>query len=320
MNFLSQTLVGAPPSVTSGCNRHGTWQWCEEGVLTFTPHQRVDQALLLSAGIHGNETAPVELLMSWVSDLLAGKVAVAWRLMVILGNPMALRAQKRYLHTDLNRLFGGRWQQFPDSPERARAQRLEQVVSGFWRTGEESCRWHLDMHTALRGSFHPRFGVLPFRPSPYDTEFLRWLGYAGLEALVFHQQPAGTFSHFTSEYFNANSCTLELGQARPFGDNNLAAFAVTQHALRALLAGESGVNITCEPQYYRVTQQITRQSPEFVLHMSDDTWNFTPFRQGVCLAEDGTNQNRVQQEVEYVLFPNPHVALGLRAGLMLEKM
>ena len=93
--FLTQTLAGGMPAVTSGSNRYGTWQWRDEGILTFTPHQAVDQALLLSAGIHGNETAPVELLMPWVDDLLAGKVPVAWRLMVVLGNPAALTAQKR---------------------------------------------------------------------------------------------------------------------------------------------------------------------------------------------------------------------------------
>jgi len=275
--------------------------------------------LLLSVGIHGNETAPVELLMPWVDNLLAGKVAVAWRLMVVLGHPAALREQKRYLHTDMNRLFGGRWQQFPESPETARAQRLEEAVSRFWNAGQESCRWHLDMHTAIRDSYHSRFGVLPLRVTPYDEDFLRWLGSAGLEALVYHQQPAGTFSHFTTEHFNASSCTLELGKARRFGENCLEDFAVTQDALYALLAGNLTTEAAVAPLRYRVSQQITRQSPDFILHMSDDTRNFTAFTQGTCLAEDGDNQTRVQKETEYVLFPNPNVALGLRAGLMLEK-
>ena len=320
VNFLTQSLMGTVPSVTAGRNAQGTWQWWDEGILTFTPYQTVDQALLLSAGIHGNETAPVELLVPWVDNLLAGKVTVAWRLMVVLGNPAALREQKRYLHTDLNRLFSGRWQQYPEGPERSRAQRLEQAVRCFWAQGTESRRWHLDMHTAIRDSYHLRFGVLPYRVLPYGEDFLHWLACAGLEALVFHQQPAGTFSHFTSASFNASSCTLELGKARSFGENDLTEFVQTQDALYALLAGESSAEVITEPQHYRVTQQITRQSADFILHMPDDTPNFTAFRQGYCLAEDGLNQTRVQKETEYILFPNSNVALGLRAGLLLEKV
>lgn len=318
--FLTQTLAGGMPPVTSGSHQYGSWQWWDEGILTFTPCQKTDQALLLSAGIHGNETAPVELLMPWVDDLLAGKVSVAWRLMVVLGNPAALTEQKRYLHSDLNRMFGGRWQAFPDSPETQRARLLEQAVGRFWDDGNESRRWHLDMHTAIRGSYHPRFGVLPFREVPYEPEFLEWLGDAGLEALVFHQKPAGTFSHFSCEHFNACSCTLELGKARRFGENALETFATTKEALYALLAGVTATQTHPPPLHYRVTQQITRTSNNFILHMSDDTRNFTPFVHGTCLAEDGIHQSIVQKETEYVLFPNPNVATGLRAGLMLEKI
>jgi len=318
--FLTQTLAGGMPPVTSGSNEYGTWQWWDEGILTFSPRQKTDQALLISAGIHGNETAPVELLMPWVDDLLAGKVSVAWRLMVVLGNPAALAEQKRYLHSDLNRMFGGRWQTFPDSPETQRACLLEQAVTRFWTEGQETRRWHLDMHTAIRESYHPRFGVLPFQEVAYEADFLEWLGDAGLEALVFHQKPAGTFSHFTCEHFNASSCTLELGKARRFGENALETFATTKEALYALLAGVTATQTRQPPLLYRVTQQITRTSENFILHMADDTRNFTPFIRGTCLAEDGINQSIVQKETEYVLFPNPNVALGLRAGLMLEKI
>ncbi|CCJ97851.1 Succinylglutamate desuccinylase [Cronobacter malonaticus 507] len=68
-----------------------------------------------------------------------------------------------------------------------------------------------------------------------------------------------------------------------------------------------------------MAQQITRRSDRFVLHMSAETENFTAFSAGTLLAEDG-DERYYAQENERVLFPNPSVAPGLRAGLMLREI
>ena len=317
-DFLAHTLAGEAPAARCGETAHYRWTWWDEGGMQLIPHRATQPALVLSAGIHGNETAPVEMLDALLEDLRRGEIILTRPVLVILGNPAALRAGKRYLSDDMNRMFGGRWQRFPESGETRRACVLEHCLERY--LSDVGPAWHLDMHTAIRGSHHPRFGVFPARDTPYEADFLAWMADAGLQALVFHRAPGGTFTHHSSACFGAQSCTLELGKAQPFGQNDLTRFSITQAALSALLAGMPAVPADVHPLCYEVASQITRHSEAFTLHMSAQTENFTAFHRGTVLAEDGDTVYRVENETEYVLFPNPNVALGLRAGLMLKEI
>jgi len=246
------------------------WRWLGEGLLEMTPQRHYRQATVLSAGIHGNETAPIELLNELVSELLARARPLAVRLLVVLDNPAAMRVGKRYIHNDMNRLFVALHRDLSHSEQTFRVQQLEQAIKRFFNT-EAAERFHYDLHTAIRGSCLPRFALLLFQTLPYSRKMLAWLDAANLDALVIHNAPCSTFSYFSSEYFNAASCTLELGNARPFGCNDLSQFAAINYALQAMvsddsLPGRSGSEI----RVFRVVQSLIKRSEEFKLHLSDD--------------------------------------------------
>ena len=51
-----------------------------------------------------------------------------------------------------------------------------------------------------------------------------------------------------------------------------------------------------------------------------DTHNFTSLKQGEEIARDGDTVYTVQHPEELVVFPNPDVRVGLRAGLMVVRV
>jgi succinylglutamate desuccinylase len=277
--------------------------------------------VLVSAGIHGDETAPIELLSRVVRDLAAGQAALTCRLLVILGNLDAMRDACRYLDDDLNRLFSGRHEQVPHSHEAPRAARLERAARQFFADAPNASdapglRWHIDMHTAIRASVFERFALLPHTGKPLSRAMFEWLRDASIDAVLLHTTKGNTYTHFTAETFGAEACTLELGKVRPFGQNDLTRFAGASKALRRLLAGTTGEASAPLLRVFTVIDQITKQSDAFELLIAADVANFTPYPQGTVLARDDEYRYVVRREEERIVFPNPTVKPGLRAGLL----
>ncbi len=88
-DFIAQTLRGERPAhLTQRCGDI-TVEWLDEGIIQLTPRGLTRGALVVSAGIHGNETAPVEMLGELLAPLLRGERPLVWRLLVVLGSPAA---------------------------------------------------------------------------------------------------------------------------------------------------------------------------------------------------------------------------------------
>ncbi|WP_261513554.1 succinylglutamate desuccinylase [Burkholderia multivorans] len=320
-DFLAATLSGRVPVAHDGMCAGGAvrWHWLGDGLLAFEPaaSDAARASVLVSAGVHGDETAPIELLSMLVRDVGTGALPLACRLLVVLGNVPAMRAGERYLDDDLNRLFSGRHAQLPASREAPRAAQLEAAARTFFAgSPAQGARWHIDMHTAIRASVFEQFALLPHTGTPPSRAMVEWLGDARIAAVLLHTAKGNTYSHFTAEHCGALACTLELGKVRPFGQNDLARFAPADRAVRRLVSGAPRDADAPLLRVFTVIDQITKQSDALELFVAPDVANFTAFARGTVLAQDGDYRYTVRHDEERIVFPNPSVKPGLRAGLL----
>lgn len=321
-HFLHSVLSQQFPRALQGENHNFSWQWQDEGVICLTPHHGYEKSIVLSAGIHGNETAPIELLEQIYQDLFQASLILNVRLLLVLGNPNAIRTGQRYIEYDMNRMFCGGYHQLEPSVETQRAEKLEQHIKIFFEQGCSTAkRYHYDLHTAIRASLLPTFALLPYLEHAHDPLLLTSLSAADLDAVVFHNTAGKTFTHFSGAYCQAASATLELGQAKPFGQNDLSQFMAIDRVLRALIADEALPSRHKTPiRQFKVIASILKRDDDFQLNLASSAPNFSVFHQGDVIATQ-QSQNYIAHDHEVrILFPNVNVAKGLRAGLILQEV
>lgn len=297
------------------------------GVLRFTPPagrtNPNQEALIVSAGIHGNETAPIEVLNALVSELLNGERQLACPLLLILGNPAAMVAEERFLDANLNRLFSGAHSKpkYKGLPEAARARFLEEACRQFAMAHSQALS-HYDLHTAIRPSQREKFALYPFvegrqTPEPQSDFLLE----AEVETLLLQHKAGTTFASFSSSALGAESFTVELGKVRPFGENDLRRFEGVKRALRRRFCGEAAP--AKQPAFNHLTvlevvHEILNTGKNFRFHIPDDVANFTEYPPGTVIWEDDDTCYRVESSPQAIVFPNRDVPVGQRVGLMIK--
>lgn len=319
--LLELTLAGREPTEKIQLTREGArLHWLAQGALEVTPPASEDGGLdlLLSAGIHGNETAPIELLDRLLQGIASGQLIPRARILFLFGNPEAIRRGERYIEQDINRLFSGRHEQ-TSGFEALRANELERLAAAFFtREGRE--RLHYDLHTAIRGSKIEQFALYPYAEGrEHSPQQLARLGAAGVEAVLLQRKVGITFSSYTYAHLGAEAFTLELGKARPFGQNQAVNLDLLEKRLREIIE-------QCEPattsldglQLFSVAREVIKHSDAFRLHLPADIENFSELPVGYLLAEDiaGTRWV-VEEQGARIIFPNPKVKNGLRAGILI---
>ena len=291
-----------------------------KGVLTVKaatpPAER--PAVLLSVGVHGDETGPIEMVAYAIEALSRTPGELAVDLMLCVGNIDAIAAGKRFIDADLNRMFRDQRGDLAGTFEAGRADTLIAATAAFF-DGSGPRRWHLDLHTAIRGSRYPRFAIVPELIADEPRRALiAWLSLGGIEAVIMNPASAGTYSYWTAERHGAAGTTVELGRIGTLGQNDLSQFAAMASALHGLLRGQAQAGGN-EPIVFNTAQSITKLSDAFTMSFGRDTENFTPLKKGDVIARDGDTVYTVQHDEECVVFPNPDVRVGLRAGIMVVR-
>ncbi|WP_328717083.1 succinylglutamate desuccinylase [Halomonas elongata] len=317
-DWLERSLDGSVSAPAQGDIPGGRFRVLSPGLLELTPNADETRApaVVLSAGIHGNETAPIELLGASLARLEAGLLRLGSPVLVILGNLEAIRAGTRFVNTNLNRLF--RRDLAEDGMEPDRARQLMEAVDIFYARHPGRTRLHYDLHTAIRDSQYPRFAVEPFADAVTTPEQWQWLAGADIQAVLHQHDHSWTFSHYSKHYHGAQAFTLELGRALPFGANDLAPLAPMGQLLDALLEGREPASASpSRMAFFRVEHELFRHAEAFRLCFPDDTPNFTEFAPGTRLSEDAeAGPFTVGGTPLRVVFPNARVELGARAALL----
>lgn len=295
----------------------------DRGVLHISPQgDSPVNSILLSVAVHGNETAPIEIIDQLVSDIFAGKIIPKHRLLIVIANPEAIKANGREVDENMNRLFSPSLGSYTsDCDERRRSRKLMAYSRDFFAKEAEQ-KIHYDLHTAIRDSFYKQFAVSPNTNGSAITEYqYALLGQWGIEAILSSSEKSATYSAFTANHCGATSFTLELGKVKPFGENNLEDFAAVITGLQHAISGNVIISMDDKVALrFKVAGEVLKQTEDFRLCFPSNIANFTQFEIGEVLATDKDYQYLVKKSGERILFPNENVAIGQRALVIIRPL
>ena len=292
--------------------------WCEEVYFAAGPAKQNSAGIILSCGVHGDETGPIDLLRQLQTDLNAGKLVPSRPLLLIFGNPRAMLQQQRYIDCNLNRLFGSH------SLSGLETARAEQLISSCrqFQNQVTTVALHLDLHSTIKPSCIERFALTPVHSGDYTYRWQEALMLAGFGALVHQTRRANTFCQFTHDQLAADSFTLECGSHQPGAATNNARL---WHWIIELVTSDKILNTVhgkhqhqSQLEQFIVDTEILKSSNQFRFLLDEQEPNFTHHAPGTTVYRDEENTFTTDEEC-FSLFLNSRVEVGQRAGLLLKR-
>jgi len=319
-DFLNATLHLEEGSVEPLLLASGKLEHLGLGILRFSCLQPSKEKLVFSAGIHGNETGPIELLNQLVTEITSGHLIPETDCLLILGNPEAMRIKDRFINTNLNRLFKSGLQIDHKNHESRRAHLMMNITRAFLKSAKTSI--HYDLHTTIRSSFYEKFAVYPFLPArTCPPEQLELMGLGDIEAVLLQNNSAFAFSAWTASQFSSESFTIELGSVAPLTQNALSRMSAIADVLRNLLRNQKPSGKPNKlPIQFQVVDEIIHQGESFELCIEDDVINFTELPTGFRVWRNAETEYLIGETSLMIVFPNAKAEPGQRAGLLVKPL
>ncbi len=288
------------------------------GLIEFIPRTLTSTQVVYSCGIHGNETGPIEIINDIISDITSGDLNCIQHTLFIIGNPKAMNLEKRFCTENLNRLFARDLSVKDDNYDVLRAKEIIKVMDNFFK--EDTTKIHYDLHTAIKPSELQKFAIYPFTPDrAIDREQLGFLEDSGIDAVVFSNSEATTFSYHSSIKYGASSFTLELGKVQKFGENDRASFKEIEGTLRGILEGTYKKNDSISKlMLFEINIEVIKHDDTFEFSFDNTLPNFSKFKDGQLISKDRTDEIYANGNEQRVIFPNPNVKVGERAALIIR--
>lgn len=311
--FLQQSL--ATTANASGFDAaNARWSWVAQGALRIEPHTDTGLCgVIVSVGVHGDETVPIRLLDTWLARATEGRINIRRPMLVLLGNPDAVIAGRRFVAHNMNRLFSSASEK-DRADECQRAVVLMDVVRDF--VEQHPGGLHFDMHSTIKPSDQDRFAVVPVDCETMDlSELHAWLRHFAVDAWVQNISPAAAFSSFTAR-LGYRSATLELGQVSALDEpiDRFLPLLVELDRLSTGPAEETAHDITG----FQVIDEIIRPQGKFELCL-DGFVNFRRWRKDTLIARSADREWRVQHKGDALLFLNADVPPGHRVALVIRQ-
>jgi uncharacterized protein len=259
--------------------------------VVHVAHGTAGPRVVMFSGVHGDEVSGVHALEKLLFDFFAGaRTLRRGKLTLVRANEEALKAGRRYIQHNMNRMFRETYAPSVDqhSYEFRRTQELKPLL--------QDVDYFLDLHSA------------PIAQEPFlvaEQKSIEFFSQLGISRIMtgWNKFSSGSTGGDTENFANARgalSATLESGSHFEKSSNDVAyRTVVSLLSLLEMIDGEEA-QIRAPADVYDVYAVVTKEHEDFAY--AGEVRNFQRFRSGEAFATQNRQPVRVQEDT-YLLIP-----------------